>query len=136
MNTRHRLPIRIVTKGLKFAEYNGDDLDNQYWKWCADDPMADTATFDMFDLGPDFILPAETQVTIEHIWAYTKEGRVGMAMNYCLKTTRPLPVREAVALMLTQYHADADAAGGEGRFYYIEQVAQDSAGNVTIATGT
>jgi hypothetical protein len=98
-----------------------DILDNEYWKFCADDPSEEQPTFDEFDLGPEFILPAGTVVQTEYLWGWGSSG-VSEPTDYQITLPRAAPVKYVVHFLLSAYHDRLKQQGVAGRFLYIEQV--------------
>jgi hypothetical protein len=112
-----------------------DVLDNQHWKFCQDDPDADTATYGEFEMGPDFILMTGTTVRINHLWGFLPQAGLSDAADYQITIPTAASVKHVVHVLLSQYHHDMDKLGSDGRFYYIEQVSGRN-GVVEIVWGT
>lgn len=119
------------TTAMVFSDI--DPLDNSMWKFCADDPMADAPTYDEFELGPDYVIPAGTTIRVEHLWGWDRHDRMTEPRDYELKLPQPRTLKDAVAILLTSYHRNVDT----GRFYFIEQSrANEDGSTIEITVGT
>ena len=136
MTTATQTPIKIVKTEFVFTDLDGDVVDNQHFRWCADDPLADDPTYDDFEIGPEYIIPAGTTVTIRHLWGWDAGNGMTAPKDYVLTTKAPAHAKDVVARILADYHNDLQKNGGSGRFYFIEQVRETAPGEVEIIWGT
>ncbi len=126
-------------------------LDNEYWRFCADNVMDETGrfledeelTYEEFDLGPDAILPAGTKVVMAHLWGWydqtegnTNLGVLTPATDYEVVLPKAATVRHVVHVILSQYYTQMQANDAGGRFYFIEAVHEVEPGVVEIIWGT
>lgn len=129
-----RKPMQIVeiAKPVVFEDWRDENLlDNDGYRFCADDPMADEATFEEFAINPNETLPEGTVVKIPYLWGWDAEGCMTEPKLYQLTLRKPYTLAQAVAVILTQYHLDTKSA----RYYFIEQ-ASYTGGSVEVALGT
>jgi hypothetical protein len=118
-------------------------LDNQYWRWCADETITDDGefvpddqlTYDNFQMGPDFVLPAGTRVRMDYLWGWMNGGGVSNTVDYTVILSGAAKVSNVVFFLLSYYHRTLSAAGVEGRFFFIEGVVEND-GWVEIVWGT
>ena len=126
----------VIDAALPIALLNVSDvLDNQHWKFCADDPDQDEPTYDEFEMGPDFILMEGTTVQIDHLWGFLDAGDLSTPTDYQITIPKSSTVKHVLHVLLSQYHHHMDAQDAEGRFLYIEQVSGRN-GVVEITWGT
>jgi len=109
-----------------------DLLDNALWSFCADDPLADHLTYDQFELGPDFIIPAGTKVFMPGLWGWTHSRDMTDPVTVSLTPAKACTVKRAVSLLLFLYHQRVD----QGRFFFIEQVRYVKPNTIEIVWGT
>lgn len=119
-------------------------LDNEYWRFCADKVMDENdrflpdeeLTYEEFDLGPDYVLPAGTRVQIEYLWGWLNDnGGVSAPTDYEVTIPGPAKVSHVVHFLLSYYHGSLNREGTEGRFLFIENVTEKD-GVVQIHWGT
>lgn len=129
-------------------------LDNQYWRFCADDVVDETGrfleddelTYEHFDLGPDAILPEGTKVVMTHLWGWSDSVRNGTmtgsdspltpATDYEVVLPKAATVRHVVHVILSQYHEQMQVNDAGGRYFFIEAVREVQPGVVEIVWGT
>ncbi len=99
-----------------------DVLDNQFWRFCADDPMSDEATYEQFTMGPEAVIPAGTTVVITHLWGWNRQGGLTDPVDYELVLSEDTLVKQIVHMMLSRYQNEMDVNHADGRFYFIEEV--------------
>ena len=117
-------------------------LDNEYWRWCADEVMDDTGrflrdeelTYEQFEYGPDAVLPEGTTVRMEYLWGHG-DLQLTKPKDYVVTLNRAAPASRVVHVLLSAYAADVEAQGATMRFYFIEQVSEKD-GEIVIAWGT
>lgn len=112
----------------------GDVLDNRYWKFCSDDPLAEALTYEEFAYGPDAILPAGTTVRIEYLWGFGETVHT-KPKDYVVTLPKAATVSRAVHVLLSEYYATVESEGGSGRFFFIEQV-HEKDGEIVVEWGT
>jgi hypothetical protein len=117
-------------------------LDNQYWRFCADD-VVDELTYENFDLGPDAILAEGTKVVMPYLWGWydRTEGNTNLealtpATDYEVVLPKAATVRHVVHVILSQYHEQMQVNDAAGRYFYIEAVRETQPGVVEIVWGT
>ena len=108
-----------------------DFTDCELYKFCEDDVMSEISTYDFFQCGPDYLVPAGTKLRIDHLWGYDAEGRMTEAADWELTIPKDHALKYVVAIMIYEYHKSVES----GRFYFIEQ-AQYENGVLVITTGT
>jgi hypothetical protein len=119
-------------------------LDNEYWRWCPDDTTDETGrfleddelTYEKFELGPDYVLPAGTTVVMPYLWGWMDEGGMTAPVDFEITLPKAATVSRIVHIILSQYYAAQEAQDAGGRFYYIEGVTQREDGKVEIVWGT
>lgn len=126
-------------------------LDNEYWRFCADDVTDETGrfleddelTYDNFELGPDAVLPAGTVVFMDHLWGWydDTEGDTNLGMlttptDYMLELPKAATVKHVVHVLLSIYHQHLQDQEAAGRYYFIEAVREKENGVVEIIWGT
>lgn len=117
-------------------------LDNAYWRWCPDEVTDETGrfleddelTYEQFELGPDYVLPAGTTVVMPYLWGYGKDGTTS-PVDYEVTLPKAATVSRVVHIILSQYFVTLEAQGAGGRFHFIEQVKEEN-GRVEIVWGT
>lgn len=119
-------------------------LDNQHWRFCADEVTDETGrflednelTYDRFELRPDAVLPAGTRIKIKHLWGFVEVG-LSEPTDYYMTIPQDTRVDRVIHIMLSQYHEQVESLeGGNGRYYFIEAVTQTAPGEVDIVWGT
>lgn len=118
-------------------------LDNELFKWCADEVMDSEGnfledkdlTYANFEITPATLLPAGTTVVMPYLWGY---GARDMTKPTDYKVTLPSDATAAhvVHVILSAYHGELEAAGGSGRFFFIEEVRVNDNGDVEVSWGT
>jgi hypothetical protein len=126
-------------------------LDNQYWRFCADDVVDETGrflnddelTYENFDLGPDAILSEGTKVVMPYLWGWydRPEGNANLealtpATDYEVVLPKAATVRHVVHVILSQYHEQMQVNDASGRYFFIEAVREVQPGVVEIVWGT
>lgn len=126
-------------------------LDNQYWRFCADTVTApdgrflkdEELTYEEFEMGPEYILPAGTKVVMPHLWGWydktegnTNLGSLTPATDFVLELPKAAAVKYAVYVILSQYHEQLQNQNAGGRYYFIEEVRENKNGEVEIVWGT
>ena len=134
-----------ATQPLQLIEIT-DYLDNQFWKFCADEVMNENGeflsdnelTYNRFNLGPNEILPAGTTVRIPYLWGFGDTG-LSTPTDYVLTVpegSTNATVKHVVYVMLSQYHVELQKQGASPRFYFVEQVTETADGVIEITLGT
>jgi hypothetical protein len=123
-----------------------DVYTNEYWCFCPDNTtdvdgrfLEDSElTYDLFDLGPDAILPAGTTVVMPYLWGWRGGDVGGMTspVDYEITLPKAATVSRIVHIILSQYYAAQEVQDAGGRFYFIEGVTQREDGKVEIVWGT
>ena len=122
-----------ATKPVSLVEVD-DVMNNQFWKFCTDDPMSDVDAYTEFDIAPNQVLAAGTTVVIHHLWGHSPLGMTESA-DYEVTLTKDATMERAVYVILSRYHADMNHIGGTGRFYYVEQATMvGEAVKITLGT--
>jgi len=118
-------------------------LDNRFYSWCADvviDENGDFVededlTYDEFELGPEYILPAGTKVVMSHLWGWSDDGPT-IPTNFVIVLPKAAPVQHVVHVIMSQYYFQLEAENAGGRFHFIEDVKTAEDGVVVITWGT
>ena len=125
-------------------------IDNKYYRFCADTVMSedgsfladDELTYDDFELGPDYVLPAGTKVCMPHLWGWydategaTNIGVLTPATDYVITLPKAATVKHVVYVILSQYHVKLQSEKAGGRFFFIEEIREVN-GTVEIVWGT
>ena len=123
-------------------------LENEYFRFCADEVMAadgrfledDELTYENFELGPEAILPAGTTVVMPYLWGWfqaeSEAGGMTAPVDYEVTLPKAATVKRVVHVILSAYYAAQEAQGAGGRYFYIEAVTQREDGKVEIVWGT
>lgn len=133
-------PLVIIdaTQPVNVVALEGDEtvLNNSMWKFCEDDVMADTPTYDLFDYAPDTILPKGTVVRITHLWGWLEDGNLSEPTDYQVTVTKDAPVSRALHVLYSRYYEDMIKMEASPRdFLFIEQVSTNG-DHLSIAWGT
>lgn len=119
-------------------------LDNNLYRWCADEVCDETGRFlrddelayDQFEYGPDYVVPAGSKIRMDYLWGFTDKGHSGI-VDYEIVIPRAATMKHIVHVILSVYHGEMEKyAGGQGRFYFIENTTQDNDGVFHIHFGT
>ena len=127
--------LRKITE-TKVALLDVEDvLDNEYFRFCSDDPIAHEETFHDFTIKPYDVLPAGTTIRMEYLWAHTAKGP-GPVYDYEVTLPKDATLYRVVHVMLSIYWRDMEKQNFAPRFYFIEDAVRDEQGRVQIALGT
>lgn len=135
----------VIDPTLPIALFDVDNvLDNEYWRWCADEVMTDDGefipeeflTYDKIGIPPGTILPAGTTVVMPYLWGHGNEGGMTDPTDYEVTLDKAATVTRVVHVILSQYWADAEEMDAVGRFFFIEEVLRQPDGKIQISWGT
>lgn len=133
--TNRTATLRKITE-TKVALLDVEDvLDNEYFRFCSDDPLADETTFNEFSIKPHDVLPAGTTIRMDYLWAHTAKGP-GPVYDYEVTLPKAASLSRVVHVMLSFYWQDMEEQNFAPRFYFIENAVRDEQGRVQIAWGT
>jgi len=142
---REARQTRVIDATAPIALLDVDSvLDNSQYRWCADEVFAedgrclrdDELTYDRFEFGPEYLVPAGSKIKLPYTWGYTDAGMSGV-VDYEITIPRAATMQHVVHVILSVYHGELmKQAGGHGRFYFIEGIERDEDGVYTIHFGT
>lgn len=145
MYMRPKRCTKIIDATQPIALLNVDNvLDNSQYRWCADEVEGadgrwlrdDELTYEKFEYGPDYVVPAGSTVRLDYTWGFTDAGMSGI-IDYEITIPKSATMKHIVYVILSVYHGDMqNHSGGCGRFYFIESVERKADSSFHIHFGT